>query len=701
MLATLPPDILEHIAYYASTHTLLGPPSDLVPLLTLCRTMNATLGRLSNPHLYARIFAAKFDLAAPRRRLAHLYGLDARSVLSVNTLADELVRRFVVLKRLRAELDARSPESSGENISRGQTAYVEADARLDELLWTAFLMVLEDAGRNTAQLRNARIEGWLAVFWFDAQGASEAIRRLSGDLWPVAPAYSKDLVLKTRHALGMWLFWFFLNPAAYVANPDLYRRAERILKLVSLNAPLYPLSHLPWTSFRPEPIRIHFGLPGVSSTEPLDPQTVARTHSQQPASGTPSQFLYFGRQLPPLTPPLPAVPANLALLALHARSRRNADTLEGGLELLELLGPSLAEPFIALPEQVPNVDSERMRNSLDVGVEDERDASLQDNTQRWEGSKEYPDSYRWEYEWLRCVSTIDRCASSTGMPGPDSVLRRPNTRKYEAYQSGILDGSWEGPFTYTEFHSFANLLAGAWPSKLQDILVAQHNQTWRLREYHLLASPSSQTRYTAPSVSELNGTTEDPVPLPVGDAILAHIPDGVAIRFDHSTLTLTLPSSFSPPPSVPSVNSEPLPRVYTYTRCRGHSSSEPNGGSNGQSADDEEDEESYASRVVDILLSGEGHSGWGEFRILGRVRPVDGFISIMKEYTGSDRGRWLYRGYLIGAGTAPSGRRSVSGADSREDAEESKGYIVGRWRDMLTAAETHGYEGAFAMARRR
>ena len=212
MLKTLPPDILEHIAYYASTHTLVGPPSDLIPLLALCRTTNATLSRAHNPHLYARIFAAKFDLAAPRRRLPHLYSADARSALSVNALADELVRRFTVLKRLRAELDARSPESSDETIYSNLPDHVEAHARLDEVLWTAFLMVLEDAGHNTAQLRHARIEGWLAVFWFDGQGASDAIRRLGGDRWPVEPSYSKRSRLKTRHALGMWLFWFFLNP---------------------------------------------------------------------------------------------------------------------------------------------------------------------------------------------------------------------------------------------------------------------------------------------------------------------------------------------------------------------------------------------------------------------------------------------------------------------------------------------------------
>jgi hypothetical protein len=43
----------------------------------------------------------------------------------------------------------------------------------------------------------------------------------------------------------------------------------------------------------------------------------------------------------------------------------------------------------------------------------------------------------------------------------------------------------------------------------------------------------------------------------------------------------------------------------------------------------------YASRVKDIILSGEGHSSWGEFSLIGRVRPCDGFVNVSKEYVSS------------------------------------------------------------------
>lgn len=44
-----------------------------------------------------------------------------------------------------------------------------------------------------------------------------------------------------------------------------------------------------------------------------------------------------------------------------------------------------------------------------------------------------------------------------------------------------------------------------------------------------------------------------------------------------------------------------------------------------------------------------------------------------------DRGKWLYRGYLVGNGD---------------------GNLAGRWRDTVTPANVSGYEGTFAMSRR-
>lgn len=79
------------------------------------------------------------------------------------------------------------------------------------------------------------------------------------------------------------------------------------------------------------------------------------------------------------------------------------------------------------------------------------------------------------------------------------------------------------------------------------------------------------------------------------------------------------------------------------------------------------------------------------------MRPGDGLISLSKEYVridaflylvesnmllqvDGDRGKWLYRGYLVG---------------------NRNGNLAGRWRDTLTPANLSGYEGTFSMSRRR
>jgi len=80
------------------------------------------------------------------------------------------------------------------------------------------------------------------------------------------------------------------------------------------------------------------------------------------------------------------------------------------------------------------------------------------------------------------------------------------------------------------------------------------------------------------------------------------------------------------------------------------------------------------------LIAGEGHSAWGQFALIGRVRSGDGYITLSKEYIDGDRGKWLYRGYFVG---------------------DAHGNFTGRWRDTLSPAEVLGYEGCFLMGRRR
>lgn len=75
---------------------------------------------------------------------------------------------------------------------------------------------------------------------------------------------------------------------------------------------------------------------------------------------------------------------------------------------------------------------------------------------------------------------------------------------------------------------------------------------------------------------------------------------------------------------------------------------------------------------LELYIGGTGHSAFGEFVLRGRVRLWDGMISLVKEYSPDGRGRWLYRGYVLGGNV-----------------------FVGRWRDCVTPADYIGYEGEF------
>ncbi|KAJ9093693.1 hypothetical protein QFC21_006289 [Naganishia friedmannii] len=80
---------------------------------------------------------------------------------------------------------------------------------------------------------------------------------------------------------------------------------------------------------------------------------------------------------------------------------------------------------------------------------------------------------------------------------------------------------------------------------------------------------------------------------------------------------------------------------------------------------------------LELMLVGTGHSAWGEFLLRGRVRLWDGMVTLVKEYSPDGRGRWLYRGYIVG-----------------------NNVFVGRWRDCVTPQDFVGYEGTFSLAQR-
>ncbi|KAF8879008.1 hypothetical protein CPB85DRAFT_1567699 [Mucidula mucida] len=506
-LASVPQEIVEHIAYLVATDSVVGPPIDLISLLSTSQHFYSGLSITKNLNLYANIFAFKFDTGVAASRL----GVDK---LTQSVLAEELQRRFILLKRIRARTES--------SLEQCDPRKAEDRRRLRETLFGAYLLMLENEGKNELHLREYGIDDWLNEYWFREKGSSLRHQR------------SKQTVglIRTRNMRSLC---GCSGDHKYNQN----RTMTHVLKIYALGAHRYQLAAPSWTEFFP-------------SSRPASPEIV--THYSE---------------------------------AYHLSS------------------PSMASPailsFLSLIDRV------------------EMSTTASDPTRRgnW-GEKLYKSSgsAKWDCEWHRCVN-LGR-----------GLLKKTLT---SAFTPGSIEGVWEGTFTYTEFGAYAELLGGAAPTILTKSMVVKHRQTWKLREHHLLLdSPTNDD--------------EDRAPLSAGDPLRSYFATGTRVTENASGVEVQ----------------EPGANPLFYKRAT-------------SLQDDNQ------AAVRDIILTGEGHSAWGQFSLVGRIRPCDGFISLSKDYVDGDRGKWLYRGYLIG---------------------NADGCLAGRWRDTMSPIDTAGYEGCFTMSRR-
>ncbi|GBE86926.1 hypothetical protein BKA93DRAFT_389613 [Sparassis latifolia] len=525
-LGEIPQEILENIAFFTATADFLGPPVGVIGLLTANHRIHSALSISSNPHLWTRVFAYKFDLQSTIRRLG------AGRISAVAT-ADELKRRCILLKRIRSHPDTLT------RTYELPTTHVE---ELNAILWMAYLMMLENEGKNEAQLcEYARLDLWLREYLFHALGASLIRWSVRMDMWP--PTSNE------RNSLAMWLFWFLLKPEDYMVDDVTFQEAASVLKIIALGAHMYPLCFPSWRDFTPT------------------------CHAKEV-----SVVSHFSLNLR-IVPPRISAPAILAYLTLTNR-------LPVSLDTLNYTKP--AEP--TLPSAVVARDSKE-----------------------------------WDAEWARGLYLGSHTAKPLG------------NELSGAFLPGSLEGIWEGVFTYTEFTSYAALLSGASPGILQRSHIAQHPHLWRVREYHLYDEEDEDEDFNVKRKADV-------APLSAGNPLRGYIPSRVDMQEVPDGLEFTEPG-----------RSEPI----TYWRCR------PDG---------------PKRKVKDVFITGEGHSSWGQFKLIGRVRPCDGFISLSKEYVDSGRGKWVYRAYIVG---------------------NANGNLSGRWRDTLSPPDVLGYEGCFIMSRRR
>lgn len=155
-LENIPCDVLQYISVLASSSSPFDPPVEILRLMQTGPVFYQALNIRDAPHVYAGIFAGKFDTSVLFRRY--------RSTITDSALAAELVNRHRLLLRCKRR------DVSAQNLLKD--------------LSTALWMYLESDGRNELQLLNVGFPDFiLSVARTHLKGASS--RETYDDLQPI------------------------------------------------------------------------------------------------------------------------------------------------------------------------------------------------------------------------------------------------------------------------------------------------------------------------------------------------------------------------------------------------------------------------------------------------------------------------------------------------------------------------------------
>jgi len=125
-LENIPCDVLQYISILASSSSFFDPPIEILRLMLTAPVIYQALNIRDAPHIYAAIYASKFDTAALSRRY--------HSTITDSALAADLANRCRLLQR------CKRGDVSSQNLLQD--------------LSTALWMYLESDGRNELQLLN-------------------------------------------------------------------------------------------------------------------------------------------------------------------------------------------------------------------------------------------------------------------------------------------------------------------------------------------------------------------------------------------------------------------------------------------------------------------------------------------------------------------------------------------------------------------
>lgn len=263
-------------------------------------------------------------------------------------------------------------------------------------------------------------------------------------------------------------------------------------------------------------------------------------------------------------------------------------------------------------------------------------------------------SAQWDTEWSR--------VATCGNPFT------PVARLQPKFRPGDLAGDWEGRFVvraclsfrsvyatdplmcrqFLTFDAFRDMLTGS-VDAVQSGPSAQQPQVWRIREHHCI----QRRRRVQTGASHEDEVVNEP--LPIGEPLDAYVPaDAEFLQHAGSDegprkLEIRMPDPDAPggfksytymtvdgiqesfdtrggvSVRLPEHNHERIPIPRHHHDVHPGPYEEPERYQGG--GDDE-----WIETITDTLITGEGHSSWGAFRLRGRIRPWDGMITLVKDY---------------------------------------------------------------------
>ncbi|EJD06721.1 uncharacterized protein FOMMEDRAFT_131573 [Fomitiporia mediterranea MF3/22] len=579
-LESLTPELLSQIALFTICDRFkAGPPSQLLPLSLISRSIYRALCLNDNYPLLSQVFGLKFDLSSCGRRFGVNY-------LTTVDFSVELKKRCQALKRLRAGCFD--------------------DTTLVDDLWTALLMMFENDGFNEVHLLD-----WVGLH----SRLLDILRKLHAQ----TSAYNSSV-----WSLTIWLLWMTSDEASLRAevpfDRDLLMSALQPLVIAGNRHEAFCA---PEASF--ECRKLHL----------LTTKCMPIIHYNQ------SLFL----RIP--SAPLAAFLASTARLDFDQQCGK----VVGGCSLSL---PRSREVAIALGITGPTIeDMEELGKIARVAIR--RRASTTGST-REHNLDDSPSKFL-DIDWSRMM--LFEHSSQTARHG--------EAFRGQAYVPGNLAGPWAGKFMVPELQAYRALLADSADFPSSRIPMYQRPLYMRLREHHCLSAEAS--------ISYNSDRGED--------FLNAWLPRSCSYREDEDSAQLVVYDKLSRR----RVKYHTLVPVSGFRDTPGYSDHRLNG------SDSKHHSMGYRNvhaegfgtpeHVKDIIVTGETDpqhgDAWGHFKVLGRVRPWDGLVALLRSPAFSDEselGTWLFRGYIVGSGM-----------------------LVGRWRDATSMNGASELEGPFFMTK--